>query len=450
MSALLLTTFEAHRVVHARPPLPTGRHLLCLAMLTSWSLLPARMVPWFEAGGLRMSYNDMLLVVVAIVSVVLAQSKRSSWSTQAARPNSFPVTFWILLGYASISLLWSEANGSDTVAMAWTIALAAAAAVTGTSVARNVDSNDTRRFLWWLTVAIGGFSALYFVESFFSLGLRSAESTLWTDFGIQRIRGPLYGASVGQFILLPALGSALDGMATRRGSRIAAGALVLILCMSILGLGSRSAMLGLAFFVLATLATGGARAKLIFALAAPVILAVAVFVVFSRASMDRLRSWDDSERQSTYQTALAMFEAAPPALKIFGAGYGARWPWYLTDVKPGALSTGGLYMRSTPYGITLYHPHSTILLVGVELGCVGFILAGMTLLWLARIVKSNIQTRTCPFLSIGLMASLVTCCVDLTFFKGGQLNTVWWVYACCSSSLIQMKAPRRPFMVTTT
>jgi O-antigen ligase len=443
MSALLVATFEGHSVNRAHRALPTGRHLLFLAMLMSWSLLPSRMVPWLQVGDLRINFNDALLVVVAVLSSLLAQSNRSSRSTSAARRNSFPVTFWILLGYASISLLWSEVNGLDTVAMAWTIALAAAAAVVGNSLARNTEPHDTSRFLWWLTVAVGAVSALYFIESFFSLGLRSAESTLWTDFGIQRIRGPLYGASVGQFILLPALGCGLDRMVTRRGSRIAAGALVLILCTCILGLGSRSALIGLGVFALAALARGRAKAKLIFALAAPVILAVAVFIVFSRASSDRLLSWEDTARQSTYETALTMFRAAPPALKIFGAGYGARWPWYLTDVTPGALDTGGLYMRSTPYGITAYHPHSTILLIGVELGLVGLTLAVLTLLWLARTINSNIRSRTCPFLSIGLIASLVTCCVDLTFFKGGQVNTVWWVYACGSAGLIQMKLRMR-------
>jgi O-antigen ligase len=441
MSGLLLAPFKAHCVNRARPTLPPGRHLLFIGTLTSWALLPARMVPWFELGGVRVSYNDVLLVVVAVLSLVLAQTKRSSWSTQT-RLNSFPVAFGILLGYASISLLWSEANSIDAVAMAWTIVLAAAAAVLGNSVTRNTDPEDISRRLWWLTVAIGGASALYFMESFFSLGLRSAEDTLWTDFGIQRIRGPLYGASVGQFILLPALGSALDGMAARRGNRIAGAALVLILCMCILGLGSRSALAGLAVFALAILARARAKTKFIFALTAPFIFAIALFVVFSRANTERLLSWEDSARQSTYQTALAMFEAASPALQIFGTGYGARWPWYLTDVTPGALNTGGLYMRSTPYGITAYHPHSTVLLIGVELGMVGLMLAAMTLLWLARTVNFNIRRRTCPFLSIGLLASLVTSCVDLTFFKGGQLSTVWWVYACGSASLMRMNPAR--------
>jgi hypothetical protein len=45
----------------------------------------------------------------------------------------------------------------------------------------------------------------------------------------------------------------------------------------------------------------------------------------------------------------------------------------LNSTIPGGVENAGLAYVTTPYGITLFHPHSVLLLLGVELGLVGLV-----------------------------------------------------------------------------
>src|SRR6202012_1995640 len=111
--------------------------------------------------------------------------------------------------YARFFLHWLDVAGTNRIAMLWTLVLSMSSAMIGACLVRDADRQQTRRILWCLTIGLAAASAIYFAESFFSLGLRSAEDTQWTDFGIQRVKGPLYGSSTGQFILYPALGCSI-------------------------------------------------------------------------------------------------------------------------------------------------------------------------------------------------------------------------------------------------
>lgn len=408
--------------------------ILFVAVFAFWSLVPARTLPWVELGELRISYNDLLLVVGALLGLILTRWKDTAVSNSAKRTKNFPLAFFLLLLYALTSLIWSQVNGIDAIAMTWTLVTTASAATLAYCLVYSNSPAVSEKRLWLLTVALALVSAIYFAESFFSLGLRSAENTAWTDFGIQRLRGPLYGSTIGQFILFPALGQSVDQLVNQRKRKGLSALMVLFFCMCIFALGSRSVVFGFAVFAIVAVSKLRTKGKIIFLTIAPVVVLLAGGFVFSRASSDRMVSMTDLGRAMTYETAFTMIKMVEPVEKIFGSGYGGRWPWYLVDVTPGALE-GELYFNDTPYGSTLYHPHSTVLLVAVELGIVGVLFGAAVFWWFFRFVNSNLRRGVLPFLNIGLVASLIICCLDLLIFKAPQVNTVWWIYACGAAAM---------------
>lgn len=412
-------------------------YLIFAAVLAFWSTIPARAVPWIEFGELRVNFNDVLLCIATLLALIFTNWRLRKPSIHIKRIRGFPISFYLLITYALISTFWSETNAIDTAGMIWTLAMAVSTATLAYCVTRSSSLAVLQQRLWQLTIALALISLIYFAESFFSLGLRSAENTSWTDFGIQRLRGPLYNSTVGQFILFPALGYSVDRLTSQRGRKLITGLIVLLLCACIFALGSRSVVLGLAAFVVVAITKLRAKAKIVFIAVAPVVIIIAGSFVFSRADSERMIDMTDITRAATYNTAVTMIKTAELTTQIFGAGYGGRWSWYRTDTTPGALETE-LQFHDTPYGFTLYHPHSTPLLIAVELGVIGLFIGSALLLWLFRVVSFNLRNNAFPFLNIGLVASMLIFCLDLLIFKSPQVNAVWWVYTCGAAAMTRI------------
>src|ERR1035438_10570138 len=106
-----------------------------------------------------------------------------------------------------------------------------------TTLFRSTSVSQVREFLWRLAAALSAVSLLYTAQSLLGLGLRSAAAVTLNDFGMERVRGPLFESSTGYFLLIPALAFVLQETLARRIRLLYGVASVFALSLAILGLG---------------------------------------------------------------------------------------------------------------------------------------------------------------------------------------------------------------------
>jgi O-antigen ligase len=353
----------------------------------------------------------------------------------------------LLLLFASISLLWSGLDAENTKAMLFTILLAYAGLLVGYSVVACHSSAALHNFIWRLTVFLALVSVMYVCESFFNLGLRSEVDKLWTDFGIQRVKGPLFGASTGHFILIPALGFAIEALMKKTVNRVYGACVALALVTAILGLGSRGALAALATFIcLVLLTTVGGRQRLKLLVLLVLVVGVSAGVIFSRASANRITATDDDYRRTTYQTGFTALADGGFLGSITGLGYGALWPWYMTDMSMTNLASPQYY-HATPFGYTLYHPHSTVVFLVVELGVIGLLFCGQLVMTLGHILRRSVKRAQYQYFSCAVVASSVALLVDFFFLKNARLSALWWLFLFAALEFVGSNESRTGFRV---
>jgi hypothetical protein len=393
-------------------------------VIAVWAFLPATRTSWVRIEGFYVDSKSVLLVASAVCAV-LGLPLRSRASGRMGRR----VIGWAtaVVVYAAISMCWGQLSAEDHGPMIFTLLATLSAAWFGYAVVQCQDPAERVDFVWRLTVLVAVVALLYSTESILALKLRSAAASWWTDFGIQRVRGPLFGAATGHFVLLPALGVSLWRAFTNRAQRTGAMCAALCLCTGLLGLGSRAALASVAAFGLLTTVAAGNRKRWRSLCGLVLMECVAGALVFSRANVGRLLSLEDAARMETHLTALAMVNGEPAALRLIGAGYGSVWPWYRADVEYGGAYASGSMLRATPFGPMLYHPHSTVLLAFVELGVVGVV--AMVALWTCLVwcVGRHFGSPRALFAS-ALLASSVGMLFDLMLFKNWPLSAIWWIF----------------------
>jgi len=260
---------------------------------------------------------------------------------------------------------------------------------------------------------------------------------------MERVRGPLFEPSTGYFVLLPALAFAAQEVLDRRIPRILGLVIVFSLAVTILGLGSRAGLLILGAFVLMSMLMMKRRANTLLLL---VVLALcgtgAWMVVFSRATTTRLEGLNPNEgRLIMHQTGWTMIRERPVVENITGSGYGAWWPWYVTEADLGSadIYSSGRYTRVTPYGLLLYHPHSTVLMLVIELG-----LPGAFFVWklgrvLAGAAFSCARENKYPVFASGIAVATLSLFFDLFLFRRPTRDTLWWVFLFGLLALVPRK-----------
>jgi hypothetical protein len=82
----------------------------------------------------------------------------------------------------------------------------------------------------------------------------------------------------------------------------------------------------------------------------------------------------------------------------------------------------------TPYGVLLYHPHSVLLLLVVELGAAGVAYAFALVAVLAKMLRRSRRDRVLPIFVCGVVASAASMLFDLFLFKNVILSVSWWVF----------------------
>jgi hypothetical protein len=404
-------------------------------LMLFWSFCPATMTPWVTCCGLPLDTKDVALVAGAIAyGCVAFLHRRPGEEHHRCNYRQLPLFFTALLFYAWCSMSWSGTDPAHQSGVLWTLVMTLASCVLPWALLTRHSPTETRGFLIRLTLFLAFVSLVYGSESVLGLGLRQSQRS--TSFGISRMYGPLFGAAMGYFILLPALGCGLQEWlsSTRREGYVIRLLVVFLLTVGIIALGSRGGIISLvAFLVLAVLFTKGAGKVQIVLLLVLFAAGGVGILALADAKFDRMSNLEDDGRQATHETTFKIVTHSSPATLVRGAGYGAYWPWYSRDAWTPRLGeeTPEHYLPrivETDYGPTLYHPHSVLLLLAVELGLPG--VAFFIILWsvLVGLAVGHGKDPRVGFLCCALAASGVALFLDFFFFKGARTSSVWWFY----------------------
>jgi hypothetical protein len=412
-------------------PMKSPSDLPLWLTLVVWGFLPATRTPWLTLASLPVSSKG-LLIFILLAYYALGRW----WPSRGADPDVDRMTVTttrlvgLVVGYAFLSMAWSRCGGLDRLAMGYTLALTAATFFLARAVLAGRSAEQVelllQRLAWFMAVT----GLVYFAESFVGLGVRSAEGreSAVMGMGVQRVHGPLFGAAYGYCLLLPAMGTALDGATTRR--RPISGNLValLVLGITLLALGSRGALVGLALFlVVFQLASHSARTKLLGLITVVAVAVLAALIVYSNATADRMTNFQDSSRQEAFQAAAQLSAERLPE-SLAGLGYGDLWPWYIPDVEEGGARRNNRFFVWTRYGYLIYNPHSIMLMLAVELGMVGLLLGVRLVQIPAALALRARRLRRHGGLASGIAGSAVVYMLDLTIFKAWEASLIWWLF----------------------
>jgi hypothetical protein len=406
----------------------------------SWAVLPSTLVPIWSIGGMRVRSIDALTVVLCAVYLLprLAapcSKYRRGWHM------GLPVALLAMAGFGALSTLWSGTSERDAFAMRYTMAVTAGSGLLAYCVITGLS--QVRDFLWRLVGALSAVSLLYTAQSLLGLGLRSAAAATLNDFGMERVRGPLFESSTGYFLLIPALAFALQETLARRVRPAYGVAAMFALSMTIVGLGSRAGYVLLALFALASvgIVKGGRKMAAIAVIA--VVVSLGAALIFSKANTERLTVKTKDGRTLIHEAVGSIMSARSIPELLAGSGLGSWWPWYLTEVEGGDLYKTGRYFRRTPHGILLYHPHSTILLLGVELGMVGMLFLAWFGAALLRAVRRAFVLGENVVFAAGLAVSSLSLGFDLFLVRRPTRDAVWWLMLFGLLAMVAKPAQRR-------
>jgi len=397
-----------------------------------WAFLPYTFTPQIEILSIPVESKDCLIWILFLyygIVFLFFANPENALHTKSVYLN-LPAYVSALGFYAAISMLWSTCEGKDRIAMAYTMAntvltfFAAYFIVAGKSnldVARLVD-----RLVWFVSIV----GVVYFSESYFSIGLRSTEGrdAAIGEFGIQRVHGPLFGAACGYFLLLPAIGITLDKICVNMNRFALDLAVLLALIITLVGMGSRGANIGLGILCVMFLLTCREQGKRVFLIILLfILLAGSMLLVYSKASSEKVSSFEDTPREDNYKAALSIVSSSGLRC-LYGSGYGSVWAWYLPDVEDGgALATKRFYVP-TKYGIMLYNPHSILLMLVVELGVIGVVFfVKLIQLPILLLIRSSISGQGTGMAS-AMLASSVAYVLDFPIFKYWAMALLWWIF----------------------
>lgn len=400
------------------------------AALLYGSIIPATKMVKGEFLGVLLRYADLFMLLSAIFYAAVA-TIRLFGAKRGVFPRPLLISMFVLFGYGLTTLYTGSLGDEDRSAMTFALMMSVGAPLQAVGLFSRYDASQTRSFLNRLTIFLALLSLLYTCESFFNLGLRSEEgSSIGDSFGIQRVRGPLYGSSTGYFLLLPAFGWALHSFFSKRGKRFFAAFSAICLMTALLGLGSRAALILIAVYaVLLALLMKSLKNKVLTLFSLALLCGTASAFVYGRADTQRLQSMEDILRSRTHETAFRILENEGLGGLILGQGYGQVWNWYRRDFLQTASIAQGNDLIQTPFGLSLYHCHSTFLESAVEFGLVGicWLFALFRCIW--GLASAPVTDTAWRFFTCALAVSLFSLGFDLFFFKEARVSAIWWLYS---------------------
>ena len=112
-------------------------------------------------------------------------------------------------------------------------------------------------------------------------------------------------------------------------------------------------------------------------------------------------------------------------------------------MKDRDLYAAGKYIRDTSYGPLLYHPHSTYLMLCVELGFGGVLFCIALWSTLIRAVSRSATLRQdAPFAS-GVLVSGLSPFFDFFLFRRPTRDALWWAFLFGLLTLVDDSQRRR-------
>lgn len=394
------------------------------------AFVPSTAMPWLTVVTIPVSLKDVWIAVVGISYVCLYGFRfrfvirRRPWDLHLS---------WVLMllvVYSSVSVSWSGAAPRDVAASLWTLTVTGSILMIAYAAIEGKSTRAANVFLWKLTLFLAVVAAIYFAESFVGLGLRSdaGRSIGVREFGVQRVRGPLWTSTTIQFALVPILGVVFGLLLEKRAKAVTVLFVLVAALAAILGSGSRSAVLSLLLFVVLAIAlVNTMKARLTIILVTVTVALIAAAIVFHQAQSDRLVSLEDSYRTITHETTFEILKQRSIAELVVGSGYGSLWPWYLRDIDD-TESRPVVGMDSTPWGRLLYHPHSLFLMLVAEIGMIGLLLGACLI---RPAVDVLVRYRSVPgirLLACAVIATFPALFVNLMIFKNWGVSLVWIIF----------------------
>ncbi|MFN9429977.1 MAG: O-antigen ligase family protein [Acidobacteriota bacterium] len=392
------------------------------------SLVPSSAFARQEWFGIPMRVGDILASLSGLLYGLGLVVQRVVFRRKA--PIAILGWLLMLLGYGLLRLWTGWLALEDQLGMSFALLLVVSPPLQAAGLMSAYDAIQARSFLNRFSFLLALVCLLYTAESVLGLGLRAdAGQAVNSDFGIQRVRGPLFGASTGYLLLLPAIGWALHNMFRSGSSRFLSVFCMLCLLGAFLGMGSRAGLILLGVFlstlVLLLKAMKRSQQTALFGAAFAIVVG---FVVYSRADTSRLTNLEDNYRKVTHETALNILTDQPALTLILGQGYGSIWTWYRRDSLHGDMIAVGDNTISTPFGPSLYHPHSTLLQLAVEFGVTGLLWLGLLIFTIVRLALYRCSDIAWKIFALALAVSLLSFPFDLFLFKEVRVSSTWWLY----------------------
>lgn len=399
-----------------------------LLAISFFGLLPARYTPRISIlGNVPVTLKDLVLAVLSVLYMVICLAKNKMYSRKNVWHLHIPLFFILLVIYMTFSLYAiSSISSDDRKAMAFTLLMAIVSFGLGYSVVSVVERENLLNYLWILAAILAGISAIYFAQSYFDLSLRTEIARSWNDFGIQRIRGPLYGSSTGAIVLIPAF-ALMVYMISQAKMRLISIITGFIICLALIGTGSRATLISLGLYLLMLLIFFRKANKVSVALLILLILVAAMYIVFSKATPQRLTIFADPIRELTYETGFRFFNKGTMLQKLVGRGYGAIWPWYRMDMQ---LSyTSYRTQIFTEMGYSAYHPHSVFMMLLSEMGIIGVVFWLLYWIALLKIGVELLRKKTPIFIYYaGIISSSIVMLFDLLIVKNFIISAIYWMF----------------------
>lgn len=394
------------------------------------AFVPATLVPRQEWFGIPMKLTDVFTVLGACLYSCGFLGRLLRRQTSPVAGSLLVAT--VLLGiYGFGRLVSGPLELEDQLAMGFALALALSAPLQAAGILAVFNFEERRQFLNRFVFVLACVSVVYTSESILGLGLRSEASVnLNSDFGIQRVRGPLFGSSTGYFLLLPALGWAVQSFFDPLVRRSFSIFTTVALLAAYLGLGSRAGLILLVVYVallpffLRQLKSSATTAILLL-----VTCLASGALIYTQADTQRLTQLEDTHRRLTHEMALNLAQSESLPSLMAGQGYGSIWPWYRRDTLRADYVAIGDNTISTGFGPSLYHSHSTILELLVEFGLPGLGWLAFLGVSICSLPLRGSASASSRIFALALAVSLLSLGFDLFLFKEVRVNAVWWLFA---------------------
>ena len=394
--------------------------------------------------GLYIWWSQMWFLVFAFIAVIARGSGMFSNKISKSTKHWYLMPILLLGLLQIVSLTW---NGRSTVERGYSFlqtVYMCAPALTAVMLVSGLSYTNRLKVVCGLVIILTFVVLVYLGLSFVFPGLRPSASWMYRivpGLGFIRVFGPLGKSTTLNFILFPMLGFTTGMLFIPGYSKGFWGFITFVIFVTIVGTGSRGAVLCIAALGVLILVT--LRVFTALKVVMPVAL-ILVVVTFFTGVPKRYFEMIDTARTETYKTAFRVFTSRPRNM-IVGVGHGGMYSMLHDDTlrRRQRRLRWFLSTMETEFGFTLRSAHSTFTQVLVETGLVGFLLLITVLLWaLRRFLGKRYRRCRDPWtiqarLTLaGCAASMVFMIPNTFFFNLPWLVFIWSIFVITSAETV--------------